>query len=102
LRRTSGRGSSTRSRAAIRSVSCDARPAAALSAGELDRSLDALERMQWFSSSQSRDLYALYLRHGLLSRAKQFRDTTRKRLTYNIDCLFDMADRNPAEPIINQ
>jgi hypothetical protein len=73
-----------------------ARPAAELTAGKLDRSLDALERMQWFSSSEPRDLYALYLRRGLVSRAKQFRDTTRKSLTYNIDYFFDMADRNPA------
>jgi hypothetical protein len=72
------------------------RPASELTAGDLDRSLDALERMQWYSSSQPRDLYALYLRRGLVSRAKQFRDTTRKSLTYDIDYFFDMADKNPA------
>ena len=72
------------------------RPAAELTAGDLDRSLDALERMQWYSSSQPRDLYALYLRRGLVSRAKQFRDTTRKSLTYDIDYFFDMADKNLA------
>jgi HEAT repeat protein len=73
-----------------------ARPAAELTSGNLDRPLHALERMQWFSSSQPRDLYALYLRRGLRARAKQFRDTTRKNLPYDIDYFFDMADRNPA------
>jgi len=52
--------------------------------------------MQWFGSSEPRDLYAMYLRRGLVSRAKRFRETTRKSLTYDIDYFFDMADRNPA------
>jgi HEAT repeat protein len=73
-----------------------ARPAAELAAGNLDHSLDALERMQWFSSQEPRDLYALYLRRGLVSRAKQFRDTTRKSAPFDMDYYFDMADQNPA------
>jgi len=73
-----------------------ARPAAELAAGTLDASLDALERMQWFSSSEPRDLYALYLRRGLTARAKRFRDATRKAVTYDIDYYFDMADKNPS------
>jgi hypothetical protein len=73
-----------------------ARPAAELTAGKLDRSLDALERMQWFSSSEPRDLYALYLRRGLPARATRFRDATRKAVSYNIDYYFDMADKDPA------
>ena len=64
-------------------------------AGKLDRWLDALERMQWFSSSEPRALYALYLSRGLVARAQQFRDATRKSLPYNIDYYFDMADRDP-------
>lgn len=73
-----------------------ARPAAELTAGKLDRSLDALERMQWFSLSEPRDLYALYLSRGLLVRAQQFRDATRKSVPYDIDYYFDMTDRDPA------
>ena len=73
-----------------------ARPAAELTAGTLDASLDALERMQWFSSSEPRDLYALYLRRGLPARAKRFRAAVRKSVTYDIDYYFDMADKDPS------
>jgi hypothetical protein len=41
-------------------------------------------------------LYALYLSRGLMARAQQFRDATRKSLPYNIDYYFDMADGDPA------
>jgi hypothetical protein len=71
------------------------RPAAELAAGKLDRSLDALERMQWFGSSEPRDLYALYLRRGLPARARQFRDAMRKSASFNMDYYFDMADKSP-------
>jgi len=73
-----------------------ARPAAELTAGKLDASLDALEKMQWFSSSEPRDLYALYLRRGLPARAKRFRAAVRKSVTYDMDYYFDMADKDPS------
>ena len=76
------------------------RPSAELASGELDRSLDALERMQWFSSSEPRALYALYLSRGLLARAQQFREATRKSLPYDIDYFFDMADKDPATYVL--
>ncbi len=72
------------------------RPAPELASGALDRSLDALERMQWFSSAEPRALYALYLSRDLPARAQRFRDATRKSLPYDIDYFFDMADRDPA------
>jgi hypothetical protein len=72
------------------------RPAAELTAGKLDRSLDALERMHWFSSGEPTELYALYLSRGLVSRAKQFRDTTRKSAPFDMDLFFDRVDQNPA------
>jgi hypothetical protein len=71
------------------------RPSDELASGKLDRSLDALERMQWFSSSEPRALYALYLSRGLPARAQQFREATRKSLPYDIDYFFDMADKDP-------
>jgi hypothetical protein len=71
------------------------RPSDELTSGKLDRSLDALERMQWFSSSEPRALYALYLSRGLPARAQQLREATRKSLTYDIDYFFDMADKDP-------
>ena len=43
------------------------------------RSLDALERMNWYNSGQPCGLYALYRDHGLVSRAKEIRGTARKR-----------------------
>jgi HEAT repeat protein len=72
------------------------RPAAELTAGKLDRSLDALERMHWFGSGEPTSLYALYLSRGLLSRAKQFRDTTRKSVPFDMDLYFDRVDRDSA------
>lgn len=72
------------------------RPAAELAAGKLDRSLDALERMEWFSSSEPRDLYALYLRRGLTARAQRFRAAVKKTASFDMDYYFDMADKSPA------
>jgi len=72
------------------------RPAAELTAGKLDRSLDALERMHWFGSGGPTALYTLYLSRGLVSRAKQFRDTTRKSVPFDMDLFFDRVDRNSA------
>lgn len=72
------------------------RPAAELTAGKLDRSLDALERMHWFGSGEATSLYALYLSRGLVSRAKQFRETTRKSAPFDMDYFFDKVDQNPS------
>jgi HEAT repeat protein len=72
------------------------RPAAELAAGKLDRSLDALERMHWYSSGELTELYALYLSRGLVSRAKQFRETTRKSASFDMEMYFDRVDQNPA------
>jgi len=72
------------------------RPAAELTSGKLDRSLDALERIHWLSSGQPTVLYALYLNRGLVSRAKQFRDTARKSVPYDMDLYFDRVDRDSA------
>lgn len=72
------------------------RPVTELTAGKLDAALDALERMQWFSSGEPRDLYALYLRRGLPERAKRFRAAVRRTVTYDIDFYFDMAEKSPS------
>lgn len=58
-------------------------------------SLDALEGMQWYSSSGPRALYALYLSRDMHARAQRFREAARKSLPYNIDEFFDMADKDP-------
>jgi hypothetical protein len=72
------------------------RPAAELTSGKLDRSLDALEKMEWFSSSEPRDLYALYVLRGMPARAKRFRDAVKKAVMFDMDYFFDMADKNPS------
>jgi HEAT repeats len=63
--------------------------------GKLDDVLDALESPDYFSSSAPRDLYALYVQLGLTERAKSFRETCRKRLSYDIDYYFKMVDESP-------
>jgi HEAT repeats len=70
-------------------------PAAELASGRVDRWLDALERSQWFGSSEPQELYALYLSRGLISRAQHFRDSIRKSPIY-IDYMFDSVQQNPA------
>lgn len=66
-----------------------------LTSGRFDRSLDALERMRWFSSAEPRDLYALYVRRGMTARAKAFRAAMRKSGPFDMEPYFDMVDRSP-------
>jgi hypothetical protein len=72
------------------------RPAPELASGQFDRSLDALERMHWYSSGDPVALYALYVNRGLESRAKKFRDATRKTAPFEMDLYFDRVDRDSA------
>lgn len=72
------------------------RPADELTSGKLDSSLNALERMHWFSSGEPTELYALYVSRGLVLRAKQFRETTRNSASFDMDVFFDRVDQNPA------
>jgi hypothetical protein len=51
----------------------------------------------YYSSSEPRDLYALYVQHGMTDRARAFRAACRKVLTYDIDYYFKMVDQNPAQ-----
>ena len=44
-----------------------------LKSGKLKRQLDALERMKFYSSSEPRDLYRLYVKTGMTERAQRFR-----------------------------
>ena len=57
---------------------------------------------QFYSSSEPRNLYALYLHKGLRDRARQFRAQCRKTITYDIDYYFKMADENPSLYIRDQ
>lgn len=59
--------------------------------GELNRWFDALQQ----SPAQPTDLYALYLSHGLVTRAKQFRTAMRKSPGY-LDNVYNTIKRDPA------
>ncbi|MEJ7596575.1 MAG: HEAT repeat domain-containing protein [Kofleriaceae bacterium] len=74
-------------------------PAADVATGKLDRSLDALERMKWWSSSEPRSLYALYLVRKHHARAKKFRAAMKQTAGYDIDYYFNMADKDPGQYI---
>ncbi len=66
-----------------------------LARGTFDASLAALERMSWFSSSEPRDLYALYVRRGLRARAVAFRAALRTSAPFPMDEYLDQVDRDP-------
>ncbi|MBI5832852.1 MAG: HEAT repeat domain-containing protein [Armatimonadetes bacterium] len=71
--------------------------------GGLDEVLDALESParpagaapSYYSSSEPRDLYALYVQRGLTARAKAFRERCVKAMSYDIDQYFRQVDANP-------
>jgi hypothetical protein len=73
-----------------------AQPASDLKSGRLDSTLNALESMRWFSSSEPRALYALYLARGLPERARRFRATGKNLEGLDMNTYFDMADKDPA------
>lgn len=82
-----------------------AQPAAKLSTPRLAAVLDALEYPTsgdpqgptFYSSSEPRDLYALYLQRSLTDRAKKFRATCKQAVSYDIDYYFNMVDADPGQ-----
>ena len=78
-------------------------PPAQVRGGQLDKVLDALEYPasgdpkgpSYYSSSEPRDLYALYLQRGMTERAAKFRALAKKNIGYDIDYFFKMVDENP-------
>jgi HEAT repeat protein len=74
-------------------------------AANLTLVLDALEYPasgdakgpQFYSSSEPRDLYALYVQRGMKPRAEKFRAVCKKAITYDIDYYFKMVDENPSQ-----
>jgi hypothetical protein len=70
-------------------------PDSKLQKGAFDSSLDALEKLQWFSSSEPRDLYALYVQRGLVNRAQAFRKKCHETFSYDVDYYFKMVDESP-------
>jgi HEAT repeat protein len=80
-------------------------PAADVRGGKFDKMLDALEYPasgdaagpSYYSSSEPRDLYALYVQRGMSDRAAKFRALAKKNITYDIDYYFKMVDQNPQQ-----
>lgn len=49
----------------------------------------------YYSSSEPRDLYALYLQKDMPEHAKEFRAKAQKTIRYDIDYYFKQVDQNP-------
>lgn len=49
----------------------------------------------YYSSSEPRDLYALYLQKDMPERASEFRAKAKKSIRYDIDYYFKQVDQNP-------
>lgn len=63
--------------------------------GKFDSVFDGLESAEWYSSSEPRDLYALYLQHGLTDRARAFRTRCDKETPLDLEYFFKQADQSP-------
>lgn len=80
-----------------------AQPEEDLRGGKFDRVLRALEapaagadgRMKYYSSSEPRDLYALYLQRGMKERAQAFRTLCERTSGYDIGQFFAEVVRDP-------
>jgi len=72
-----------------------AQPSDRVRSGELDRYLDALEKVGNYSSSEPRDIYAFYIQRGMTERAKRFRHAANQAASYDLDYYFKQVDENP-------
>jgi len=63
-----------------------------LRSGQADRYLDALERGFIHSSSEPRDLYALYVKNGMTGRARKFREHINKTAAFDMEYFFKQVD----------
>ena len=71
-------------------------PPEVLSSGNVDRYLDAVEKVGNYSSSNQRDIYAFYIGRGMAARAKAFREQANEAATYDLDHYFRQVDENPS------
>ena len=67
-----------------------------LLSGNLNRYLDALEKVGNYSSSEPRDIYAFYVQRGMSERARKFRLVAKKAASYDLDYFFKQVDENPS------
>ncbi len=73
-----------------------AQPVADVRSGKLDRYLDALEHGYTTGSAEPMFIYAFYLQCGLTERARRYRETATKAVSYDMWELFDNVEKNPA------
>jgi hypothetical protein len=73
-----------------------AQPIDTITSGKLDRYLDAIEHSGGYSSSEPRDVYALYVQRGMTARATNFRQKADKAAGYDLDYYFKQVDRDPS------
>jgi hypothetical protein len=64
-----------------------------LKSGRLDKCLDALERARVHSSSEPRDLYALYVKNGMVERAKRFRERCKTTVNFDMEYYFKAVEK---------
>ena len=64
-----------------------------LRSGNLDKYLDVLENAQMGSSGPPRDLYALYVRHKMMERARRFREKCKTTIRFDMENYFKKVDK---------
>ena len=70
-------------------------PPVELQSSEITRALDALDRAQFYGSSEPRDLYAFYLKRHLPQRAADFRRHCRESVSFDMEYFFKTVDGTP-------
>ena len=63
-----------------------------LKSGKLDRYLNVLENAEFYSSSEPRDLYALYVKWEMTGRARSFREKCRTAIRFDVQPYLDAVD----------
>lgn len=64
-----------------------------LQSGRLDKCFDVLERAKVHTSSEPRDLYAFYMKNGMMARAQKLREMCKKTVTFDMESYFNGVDR---------
>lgn len=60
------------------------------------------EKSYHFSSSQPRDLYALYVQNGMQERAASYREAVNAKTTYDMELYFNNVDKHPGHFLLGR
>jgi HEAT repeat protein len=66
---------------------------------QMGKYLDALENAKFWSSSEPRDLYALYVKSGMDRRARAFREACKESISFDMETYFNDVDREAGIPV---